>query len=110
MFLCHFLFGLQENGTISCPVVSVSFVEYAVEGPILHSTLAMVSICVATSSLAMISPWVICLALDFWPHSPKIFLPIFWWPAPIRVDAVNLSVRHVKTCCAFFAFLVLEWL
>jgi hypothetical protein len=49
--------------------------------------------CIATSSLAMISSWITCLALAFWPRRPNVFLPIFWWPAPIFVDVVNLSVR-----------------
>jgi hypothetical protein len=36
IFLDHFLFGFQENGTISHPMVGVSFMEHAVEGPVLH--------------------------------------------------------------------------
>jgi hypothetical protein len=109
MFLDHFLFGFLKNGTISHPMVSVSFVEHAVERHVLRSTPSRTSICIATSSLAMISSWIICPALIFWPQRPKVFLLIFWRPAPIHVDVVNLPVQHVKTCCAFVAFAVLEW-
>jgi hypothetical protein len=109
MLLGHFLFGFQENGTISHPIVGVSFMEHAIERHVLCSTPAMASICVATSSLATIPSWITCPALAFWLRRPKVFLPIFWWPAPIHVDVVNLFVRHVETCCAFFPFVVLEW-
>jgi hypothetical protein len=44
MLLGHFLFGFQENGTISHVMVSVSFVEHAVEGPVLRSTPTTTSI------------------------------------------------------------------
>jgi hypothetical protein len=109
MLLGNFLFGFQENGTISHLMVGVSFMEHVVEGHVLRLTPAIALTCVAASSLATISSWIICPALAFYPRGPKVFLRIFWWPTPVRVDAMNLSMRHVKTCCAFFAFVVLEW-
>jgi hypothetical protein len=109
MLLGHFLFRFQENGAISRPMVGVSFMKHALEGPILHLTPAAGSICIAASSLVVISSWIICPGLAFWPRRPKVFLPIFCQPAPVSVYAVNLPVRCVETCCAFFAFAVLEW-
>jgi hypothetical protein len=58
-------------------MVGVSFMEHVVEGHVLHLTPAMASICVATSSLATITSWIIRPALAFWPQRPKVFLPIF---------------------------------
>jgi ABC-type uncharacterized transport system permease subunit len=77
MLLGHFLFGLWENGKISHLMVGVSFVEHAIERHVLHSTPATTSICIGTSSLAMISSWIICPTLAFWPQRPKVFLSIF---------------------------------
>jgi hypothetical protein len=65
MLLSHFHFGFEENGTNSHPMVDVSFVKHAVEGPVLNSTPATVATCVAASSLAVISSWIVCPALTF---------------------------------------------
>jgi hypothetical protein len=65
MFLDHFPFRFQENGIISHSIVDVSFVKHAVEGLVFHSTPTTALICIATSSLAVISSWIICPALAF---------------------------------------------
>jgi ABC-type uncharacterized transport system permease subunit len=65
MLLGHSLFAFQENGTTSHLLIGVSFVEHAVEGPVLHLTPTKAAISIAASSLAMISSWIICPALAF---------------------------------------------
>jgi hypothetical protein len=76
MTLGHFLFRLQENGIVSCPMVSVSFVEHAVERPVLHSTPTTASISIVASSLALVFYGITCSILTFCPWRSEVLLPI----------------------------------
>jgi hypothetical protein len=72
-------------------------VTHAVERFVLHSAPTTALICIATFGLVAVSSKIICPILAFWPWRSVVFLLIFRWFASIRVDAVNLSVRCVKT-------------
>jgi hypothetical protein len=43
LLLAHFLFGLEEDGTITCPMVYISLMEHVVERSVLVSPPALAS-------------------------------------------------------------------
>jgi hypothetical protein len=97
MSLGNFLFGFQEDGKISCPMVSVSFMEHAVERLVLKSAPTVASVRIAASGLVAIFSMIICPIIAFWLWRSEIFISILQWSTSIRVDVVNLSMRCVKT-------------
>jgi hypothetical protein len=76
MSLGHFLFGLQEDGTIPCLVASVLFTEHAIKQPVLHSTPATASVCVAASCLASIITRIMHPILTFCSQSESASRPL----------------------------------
>jgi hypothetical protein len=69
--LLHFLFGLKIDGTIFCAMVSFA--------AMVRSSASLVVL----GGYLIKNPWVSFL----WRPS-EVFLPVLWWPATIRVDAV----------------------